>query len=321
MENGVALIDIGAGVSSVTIFKGKIMRYYASIPFGGDSITKDISNECNITPELAENIKKAYGACMPNRLSALGEKTLQINDDSGQPPVKVRVKYISEIITCRMKEIVEALLYLIEKSGYSSEDKLRAGIVLTGGGSELVNCANYIKEMSGYSVKTACPRSFFTCDGCLGAKEASAATTMGMILAASHDPLLNCTSRPQIPLPKPETAKKPAYPYAKPKSETAAPNQETEYDPTHEITYVEQKPVEQESVSAIEDTVIAGREDDETNVFEQPTQKEIEEYKERKKKEKKEKKKTIKWDILRRIGSKITESVDTFYDEMGKEDV
>ena len=64
MENGVALIDIGAGVSSVTIFKGKIMRYYAAIPFGGNSITNDIKSECNFSFDLAENIKKAYGACM-----------------------------------------------------------------------------------------------------------------------------------------------------------------------------------------------------------------------------------------------------------------
>ena len=54
MENGVALIDIGAGVSSVTIFKGKIMRYYAAIPFGGNSITGDIKTECNFSSVRAE---------------------------------------------------------------------------------------------------------------------------------------------------------------------------------------------------------------------------------------------------------------------------
>ena len=85
MENGVALIDIGAGVSSVTIFKDKIMRFYAAIPFGGNSITRDIKTECNISFELAENIKKAYGACMPNNLSTLGEKTIKIIDENDMP--------------------------------------------------------------------------------------------------------------------------------------------------------------------------------------------------------------------------------------------
>ena len=194
MENGVALIDIGAGVSSVTIFKGKIMRYYAAIPFGGNSITRDIKTECNFSFDLAENIKKAYGACMPGKLSALGEKSIQIVDENDEPTAQVTVKYISEIITARMKEIIEALLYHIQASGYASEDLLRAGVVVTGGGAEMVNCANFIKDLSGYSVKIGYPRRFFSCEGCPEATEASAATSMGMILAAKGDQLLNCVN-------------------------------------------------------------------------------------------------------------------------------
>ena len=207
MENGVALIDIGAGVSSVTIFKGKIMRYYAAIPFGGNSITRDIKTECNFSFELAENIKKAYGACMPGKLSALGEKSIQIVDENDEPTAQVTVKYISEIITARMKEIIEALLYHIQASGYASEDTLRAGVVVTGGGAELVNCANYIKDISGYSVKIGYPRRFFSCEGCPEAAEASAATSMGMILAAKSDKLLNCVN--EAPARRYWTAPKP----------------------------------------------------------------------------------------------------------------
>ena len=207
MENGVALIDIGAGVSSVTIFKGKIMRYYAAIPFGGNSITRDIKTECNFSFELAENIKKAYGACMPGKLSALGEKSIQIVDENDEPTAQVTVKYISEIITARMKEIIEALLYHIQASGYASEDTLRAGVVVTGGGAELVNCANYIKDISGYSVKIGYPRRFFSCEGCPEAAETSAATSMGMILAAKSDKLLNCVN--EAPARRYWTAPKP----------------------------------------------------------------------------------------------------------------
>ena len=194
MENGVALIDIGAGVSSVTIFKDKILRFYSAIPFGGNSVTNDIKSECNFSFELAENIKKAYGACMPNKLSALGEKSIQIIDEDGNATAQVSVKYISEIITARMKEIIEALLFRIQESGFASEDCLRAGVVVTGGGAELVNCANYIKELSGYSVKIGRPRKYFSCEGCPEASEASAATSMGMILSAKSDRSLNCVN-------------------------------------------------------------------------------------------------------------------------------
>ena len=237
MENGVALIDIGAGVSSVTIFKGKIMRYYAAIPFGGNSITRDIKTECNFSFELAENIKKAYGACMPGKLSALGEKSIQIVYENDEPTAQVTVKYISEIITARMKEIIEALLYHIQASGYASEDTLRAGVVVTGGGAELVNCANYIKDISGYSVKIGYPRRFFSCEGCPEAAETSAATSMGMILAAKSDKLLNCVN--EAPARRYWTAPKPviqseAKDLAKDPSESTIP-QDDNVKPTPAI--------------------------------------------------------------------------------------
>ena len=85
MENGVALIDFGGGSTSLTIYYGNIMRHYASIPFGGKNITDDIKSECQISDTLAENIKLAFGACMPDRLQNLSEKVLHIQSspDSG----------------------------------------------------------------------------------------------------------------------------------------------------------------------------------------------------------------------------------------------
>ena len=278
MENGVALIDIGAGVSSVTIFKGKIMRYYAAIPFGGNSITNDIKSECNFSFALAENIKKAYGACMPNKLSALGEKSIQIVDENDVPTAQVTVKYISEIITARMKEIIEALLYHIQVSGYAAEDILRAGVVVTGGGADVVNCANYIKELSGYSVKIGYPRRFFSCEGCPEAVETGAATSMGMILAAKGDKMLNCIN--EHPARRVWSAPKPAV-----KQE---PKKEQESEPVENVAVpvVEEENVQPEEQdykpeeSPIEESVIAAQEEGPT-VFDEPTPEEIQDYNDR----------------------------------------
>ena len=338
MENGVALIDIGAGVSSVTIFKDKIMRFYAAIPFGGNSVTNDIKSECNFSFELAENIKKAYGACMPNKLSSLGEKSIQIVDEDGNATAQVSVKYISEIITARMKEIIEALLFKIQESGYASEDILRAGVVVTGGGAELVNCANYIKELSGYSVKIGRPRRFFSCEGCPEASEASAATSMGMILSAKSDRLLNCvneiTARVVKPVAKEDavvTAPKETEPLGKepevtaPKEETeaAAPTQmevprdetpEIEYDPYSTIDH----PAIEASVAATQD------EEDGPGVFDKPTYEEIKEYEARKRKEKKEKKehrKLFNFTWTKHILGKVGETVGELYNDMNDEEV
>lgn len=156
MESGVALIDFGAGVTSVSIYCGNIMRHYAAIPFGGKSITDDINNECGIFSErLAENIKIAYGACMPDKLQTLSEKILKITTNPTLQSKDLPVKYLSEVITCRVQEITEAILYEIQMSGYA--DQLRSGIVLTGGGAGLLNCGNFIHEFSGYTVRTGYP--------------------------------------------------------------------------------------------------------------------------------------------------------------------
>lgn len=340
MENGVALIDIGAGVSSVTIFKDKIMRFYAAIPFGGNSVTNDIKSECNFSFELAENIKKAYGACMPNKLSSLGEKSIQIVDEDGNATAQVSVKYISEIITARMKEIIEALLFRIQESGYASEDDLRAGVVVTGGGAELVNCTNFIKELSGYSVKIGRPRRFFSCEGCPEASEASAATSMGMILSAKGDRFLNCVNEVTVRVVKPAAAEDAAATAPNEQEVTsqepgAAAQEEkvttdegasvTRDEPHDEVPETEYDPYSTIEPPTIEPSVAATQnEDDGPGVFDKPTDKEVKEYEARKQKEKKERKehrKLFNFTWTKHFLGKVGETVGGLYDEMNNEEV
>ena len=219
-ENGVALVEIGAGVTSLTIYRGKILRHYSAIPFGGRCITTDIKYECGFNEELAENIKLAFGACMPEKLQSLSEKIIQINDEENGSYEQLPVKYLSEIITCRAREIIEAILWQIQDSGYA--DKLRNGIVLTGGGANLVNLANLLKEQSGYTVRIGYPRNqAFSAAGCSGTGETSAVASIGMILDAKRDPRLNCLEE----APRPAAA--PAEEGAAAEGQEAAAQQQT----------------------------------------------------------------------------------------------
>ncbi len=190
MENGVALIDFGGGCTSVTIYHGKILRHYASIPFGGKNITNDIKIESQISERLAENIKLAFGACMPEKLQNLSEKVIHITSNSTEPDKKLPVKYLSEIITARVEEIIMAMLYEISESGFA--DMLRSGIVVTGGAAQTVNLGNFINELSGYKVRTGYPHARISTVGCDGIKETSAATSIGLILAAKEEQSVNC---------------------------------------------------------------------------------------------------------------------------------
>ena len=210
MENGVALIDFGAGCTSVSIYYGQIMRHYASIPFGGNSITNDIKGEAQISEKLAENIKLAFGACMPDKLQSLSEKVIQIRCNSSEGDKSLSVKYLSEIITARVEEIIMAILYEIEQSGFA--DMLRSGIVVTGGAAQCANICNFINDISGYKVRTGYPKHLFSHQGCEGLTDTTAATSIGLLLAAKNSANVNCiivndeevTTEPTVIIEEPE---------------------------------------------------------------------------------------------------------------------
>ena len=214
MENGVALIDFGGGCVSVSVYHGSIMRHYASIPFGGKNITSDIQieSEGSIGRDLAENIKIAFGACMPEKLQNLSEKIIHIKSDNGEAEKKLPVKYLSEIITARCEEILMAILYEIQESGFA--DRLMSGIVVTGGCAQTANLGNLIYDISGYRVRTGYPKHLFSFEGCEGITDTSAATSLGLILAAKDDHTINCAVAkdgyvPEMTVTEPEPVKDP----------------------------------------------------------------------------------------------------------------
>ncbi|MDD6253509.1 MAG: cell division protein FtsA [Bacteroidales bacterium] len=189
MQNGVALIEMGAGTTSVSIYRNRVLAHYAAIPFGGASVTSDIRNECSISERLAESIKCAYGGCMPDRMPSLSEKIIQIESEDINVCNQIPITYLSEIISAREKEIVDAMLYEISESGLARS--LRKGIVITGGGAEMMNISTYIRELSGYTVRTGSPRNGFVATGFESIFKPASAAVAGMVLLA-RDGNLNC---------------------------------------------------------------------------------------------------------------------------------
>ena len=228
-ENGVALIEMGGGVTSVTIYQGGIMRFYHAIQFGGKSITNDIKLECGFNERLAENIKLGFGACLPDKLQSMTDKILQIRDEENGTTQQLPVKYLSEIIDSRVREIVDAILFKIQESGYAN--RLRNGVVLTGGCANLTNCGNLIKEMSGYNVRLGFPRlKNFTFSECPGIGEASAVASIGLLMLARENRLLNCTDEFFTFKPKSEATRmvqEAASAKKEEKPQTAAPVEES----------------------------------------------------------------------------------------------
>ena len=225
LKGGVALVDVGAGVTSISIYKGNIMRYYAAIPFGGKTVSGDIETECSLDEDLAEKIKKRFGYCQPDKLGPNHDKVLQIR--LTDPYRDIPVKYISEIVTARYRELIEAILYHIQESGL--QNSIRGGIVLTGGAAEQNGLEAMVREMSGYNVRKGYPKPLFTAPLGVQVICTSSTAAIGMIVAARDENLLDCaTELPVEEVAKPEPVVEPTpEPYEGP----ITPDEPVEPDP------------------------------------------------------------------------------------------
>lgn len=231
MESGVAVFDLGAGASSVSVFYGGALRHYGAIPFGGNSVTADIQNLCGIDETLAENIKMGYGGCMPDKLESLGEKTIKIHDAASGNKIEITAKYLSEIITARMREIIDALLYELQVSGYA--DRLKNGIVVVGGGANMLNICHLIKAMSGYNAKVGTPSRKLIKGEFAQFHTASTASSAGLIMEFIGKNELKCTEEVQEEAAKAvEDITKEAASIVEPEPK---PEQETRPEPEPEI--------------------------------------------------------------------------------------
>ncbi len=132
-EAGVVMVDIGGGTTDVTIFKDGIIRHTAVIPFGGNVITKDIKEGCTVLHEQAEKLKVKFGSAMASEI--IDNRIITIPGLKGRDPKEISEKNLARIIESRVEEIFDYVMWEIKRSGY--EDKLIAGMVLTGGGSLL----------------------------------------------------------------------------------------------------------------------------------------------------------------------------------------
>lgn len=301
-ENGVALIEIGAGVTSVTIYRNNILCHYSSIPFGGKTVTGDIRIECGTSDRLAENIKLAYGVCMPDRLVSLRDKIIQIENSEDGSCKQMSVKYLSEIITCRMEEIIKACLYIIQESGYA--DNLGSGIVLTGGGAMLPNLSIFTKELSGYNVRIGFPLHKFSYTGCSEVCDTTAAASIGMILAAKENPRINCLSE-RIPAPVTEKFDETGN------DEADGNTSETPADITTEETIVK------------DDNAGIGEAKTEASPHKDGKLFDTDEYISTdapKKKEKKKKRPKITWvsNLMKKVQEGVENTIDGLYDDMNE---
>lgn len=152
-EAGVVLVDIGGGTTDIAIFQDSIIRHSAVIPFGGDIVTEDVKEGCTIIKKHAEELKVKFGSALASENR--DDEVVAIPGLRGRPPKEITLKNLASIIQARMEEIIEQVYFEIKNSGF--EKKLIAGIVLTGGGSQLKHIDQLTEFTTGMATRIGYP--------------------------------------------------------------------------------------------------------------------------------------------------------------------
>lgn len=153
-EAGVVLVDIGGGTTDVAIFQDGIIRHTAVIPFGGNVITQDIREGCQILRKHAEALKVRFGSALASESKS--NEVVCIPGLHGRDPKEITLQNLASIIQARMEEIIELVNYEIKNSGYA-KNKLIGGIVVTGGGSQLKHLKQLFEYLTGMDARIGYP--------------------------------------------------------------------------------------------------------------------------------------------------------------------
>lgn len=135
-RSGCALIDFGAGTTTVAVFLGNLLRHLAVIPIGGGTVTADLAKSYQMEHDEAESLKRKHGVAYvasesdtPQQLAISNDRTISENE-------------LQNIIGARQEEIILNAWNQIK----SLSPKLLAGIIITGGAAQLKDMSEAIKH-------------------------------------------------------------------------------------------------------------------------------------------------------------------------------
>ena len=180
-EAGVALVDIGGGTTDLAIFKDGIIRHTSVIPFGGNIITDDIKEGCSIIEKQAELLKIKFGSAWPGENKE--NEIVSIPGLRGRDPKEISLKNLSKIIHARVIEIIEQVYMEIKNYGHEEQKKkLIAGIVLTGGGSQLKHLKQLVEYVTGMDTRVGLPNEHLAGNNSIEISNPTFATAVGLVM-------------------------------------------------------------------------------------------------------------------------------------------
>ncbi len=176
-ELGCAFVDFGSGTTTLSVYKGGILRSMSVIPFGGKNITKDIC-ALNFTENDAEQLKIKFGKALETQESSFFSSPFSSKPD-------VDLTELNRVIGMRLDEITANLKEQIRLSGY--EGKLGAGLIITGGASQLKNMDAYLTRELKMPVRRATAKKTFINNFPELVSDPAFTRALGMLLLGEKD--------------------------------------------------------------------------------------------------------------------------------------
>ncbi len=150
---GVAVVDIGGGITDISLFAHNAIRFTSFLPIGGAHFTRDLAIGLRLPIEEAERIKKESGSVLVDEIEA-DEVVEAMGVGAGER------RSCTRLSVCRyLKERAVELMELVKDklSGTGESDFPIAGVVLTGGGSALDGMVELAEEILEMPVRQGLP--------------------------------------------------------------------------------------------------------------------------------------------------------------------
>ncbi len=156
-QMGAIVCDIGGGTTDLAIYIDGDIWHTMVLAVGGNHITSDIAHGLRLPLSQAEEIKKQYGYAIQTDIA---ENDIFTTRAFGEDhPIQVQRRDLAHIIEARVEEIFQLVLQEIKRSGY--DGLLPAGMVLTGGTSNLPGIRTLASQVLGLPVRVARPENLF----------------------------------------------------------------------------------------------------------------------------------------------------------------
>jgi len=152
-ELGVCLIDIGGGTTDLAVFVDGSILHTAVIPIAGDQVTNDIAVALRTPTQYAEKLKLDYGCAMVKL--ADGKESIEVRSPGDRQGKQASVRTLAEVIEARYEELFKLGATELRRSGL--EDGVAAGVVLTGGGSQVRGIAQLAEQVLNMPVRIGRP--------------------------------------------------------------------------------------------------------------------------------------------------------------------